>query len=116
MARGCARKKIASVEKPTSVTHAYDGSRRLFITEQTGRIVIVKDNKQLNVPLLDISKRVSCCGERGLLSVAFLGLSEERPLLRELYGQVRRHGGLAVSHDREPGSGGRCERGNTAHG
>ena len=64
-------KQVASVEKPTSITHANDGSRRLFITEQAGRIVITRDNVQLKEPFLDIRGRVSCCGERGLLSVAF---------------------------------------------
>ena len=64
-------KKIASVEKPTSITHANDGSNRLFLTEQAGRVVISRDGKQFKEPFLDIRKRVSCCGERGLLSVAF---------------------------------------------
>jgi glucose/arabinose dehydrogenase len=64
-------KKIASVEKPTSISHANDGSNRLFLTEQAGRIVLVRDGVQLKEPFLDISGRVSCCGERGLLSVAF---------------------------------------------
>ncbi len=71
-------KKIASVENPTSITHANDGSRRLFITEQAGRIVIVRDGVQLKGPFLDIRGRVKCCGERGLLSVAFPpGYSEQ---------------------------------------
>lgn len=63
--------KVATVKKPTHVTHAGDGSGRLFITEQEGRIVIVKDGVLLSAPFLDIRGRVSCCGERGLLSVAF---------------------------------------------
>lgn len=63
--------KIADLDKPTSITHARDGSRRLFITEQAGRIVIVRNNVQLREPFLDIRDRVSCCGERGLLSAAF---------------------------------------------
>jgi len=63
--------KVATVKKPTHVTHAADGSGRLFITEQEGRIVIVKDGVLLSDPFLDIRGRVSCCGERGLLSVAF---------------------------------------------
>jgi glucose/arabinose dehydrogenase len=64
-------RKITSVEKPTSITNARDGSKRLFITEQPGRIVIVRDNAQLKEPFLDIRGRVGCCGERGLLSVVF---------------------------------------------
>jgi glucose/arabinose dehydrogenase len=63
--------KLASVDKPTSVTHAHDGSKRLFITEQAGRIVVIRDNAQLREPFLDIRGRVGCCGERGLLSVVF---------------------------------------------
>jgi len=63
--------KVATVKKPTHVTHAGDGSGRLFITEQEGRIVIVKDGVLLSAPFLDIRDRVSCCGERGLLSAAF---------------------------------------------
>ncbi|HWR72539.1 MAG TPA: PQQ-dependent sugar dehydrogenase, partial [Nitrospirota bacterium] len=64
-------KKIAVVERPTHVTHAGDGSGRLFVTEQKGRILLVKDDARLSEPFLDIRDRVSCCGERGLLSVAF---------------------------------------------
>ena len=63
--------RIVTVKKPTHVTHAGDGSGRLFITEQEGRIVIVKDSVLLSVPFLDIRDRVGCCGERGLLSAAF---------------------------------------------
>jgi hypothetical protein len=63
--------RIATVKKPTHVTHAGDGSGRLFITEQEGRIVIVKDGVLLSAPFLDIRDRVGCCGERGLLSAAF---------------------------------------------
>src|SRR4030095_15339060 len=41
------------------------------VVEQEGRIRIVKSQTLLSTPFLDISARVSCCGERGLLSVAF---------------------------------------------
>jgi glucose/arabinose dehydrogenase len=63
--------KVAVVRKPTHVTNAGDGSGRLFITEQEGRILVRKDNAVSATPFLDIRDRVSCCGERGLLSVAF---------------------------------------------
>jgi glucose/arabinose dehydrogenase len=56
---------------PTHITHAGDGSKRLFITEQAGKILIIKKNKILKTPFLDINDRVGCCGERGLLSAAF---------------------------------------------
>jgi glucose/arabinose dehydrogenase len=56
---------------PTQVTSAHDGTGRLFVVEQAGRVKIVKDGIVQPVPFLDISGRVSCCGERGLLSIVF---------------------------------------------
>src|SRR5512140_2527371 len=56
---------------PTQVTSAPDFSGRLFVVEQRGIVKIVKDGSVLPTPFLDISDRVSCCGERGLLSIAF---------------------------------------------
>jgi glucose/arabinose dehydrogenase len=56
---------------PVFVTHAGDGSGRLFVVEQAGRIKIVRDGSVLPTPFLDIVGRVSCCGERGLLGLAF---------------------------------------------
>jgi glucose/arabinose dehydrogenase len=54
-----------------AITHAGDGSGRLFITGQDGRVRILKGGKILSKPFLNISQRVSCCGEQGLLSIAF---------------------------------------------
>ena len=65
---------------PVNITHADDGSGRLFINEQAGRIVIYDGREQqpevgrdgiLVTPFLDIRGRVLCCGERGLLGLAF---------------------------------------------
>jgi glucose/arabinose dehydrogenase len=66
-------KTIASgFQKLTQVTHAGDGSGRLFAVEQAGRILVIKNGVTLDRPFLDIRDRVGCCeGERGLLSVAF---------------------------------------------
>ncbi len=55
----------------TSITHAGDGSGRLFVTEQVGRILIYDGQSLLSTPFLDIRERVRAGGERGLLSVAF---------------------------------------------
>lgn len=63
--------KVSGLSSPTHIANAGDGSNRLFVVEQQGRIIIVKDNLPLTRPFLDIVGRVSCCGERGLLSVAF---------------------------------------------
>jgi glucose/sorbosone dehydrogenase len=56
---------------PVHVTHAGDGSGRLFVVEQRGRIRILNGGVPLATPFLDIVSRVTCCGEMGLLSVAF---------------------------------------------
>ena len=59
------------LELPVHLTHAGDGSGRLFVVELTGRIRRVVDGQVDPMPFLDISDRTTCCGERGLLSVAF---------------------------------------------
>ncbi|MCX6031180.1 MAG: PQQ-dependent sugar dehydrogenase [Chloroflexi bacterium] len=61
----------SGLAQPVHVTHAGDNSGRLFVVEQGGRIRIVEDGVLRATPFLDISGRVSCCGEQGLLSVAF---------------------------------------------
>jgi len=58
--------------EPVHVTHAGDGSGRLFVVERRGVIRIVRDSGVAPVPFLDISARVrSGATEQGLLSVAF---------------------------------------------
>ncbi len=61
----------AGLTSPVAITNAGDGSGRLFITEQTGTIRIWNGTALLPTPFLDIHTLVSCCGEQGLLSVAF---------------------------------------------
>jgi glucose/arabinose dehydrogenase len=57
---------------PVFMTAAHDGSGRLFVAEQGGRVkVISRDGTVLPTPLLDISKRVSKGTEQGLLGLAF---------------------------------------------
>jgi len=64
--------QVASgLNRPVHITNANDGSGRIFVTEQAGTIRVVKDGYVLEAPFLDITDRVGCCGERGLLSVAF---------------------------------------------
>ncbi len=59
------------LEYPVQVTHAGDHSERLFVVEQKGRIRIIRDGAINELPFLDISGQVRCCGEQGLLNVAF---------------------------------------------
>ena len=73
--------KIATgLELPVQITHADDGSGRIFVVEQKGRVRIIRNGLAPNAgaarsgnetPFLDISDRVSCCNERGLFNIAF---------------------------------------------
>jgi glucose/arabinose dehydrogenase len=58
-------------ERPVDVVDAGDGSGRLFVVQQAGRIVILRDGAVAEQAFLDITDLVGCCGERGLLSLVF---------------------------------------------
>lgn len=62
---------VTGFSRPTQITHAGDGSQRLFIAEQNGLVRIIRNQALIEKSFLDISGRVSCCGERGLLGLAF---------------------------------------------
>jgi glucose/arabinose dehydrogenase len=66
-----ASKVAEGLAQPTHIAHAGDGSGRLFLVEQAGRIRILRDGALLPSAFLDIGDRVLSGGERGLLSVAF---------------------------------------------
>jgi glucose/arabinose dehydrogenase len=63
------RRLATGLTNLTSIVNAHDS--RLFLTLQRGQIRIWDGTAILPAPFLDISSRVSCCGEQGLLSVAF---------------------------------------------
>ena len=58
-------------DTPAYLTHARDGSDRLFVVEQPGVIRVLENDQVRSTPFLDIRDRVAFGGERGLLSVAF---------------------------------------------
>ena len=62
---------ITGLDNPVSITHAGDGSARLFITQLSGQILIFDGSQILPQPFLDIGSLVSTGGERGLFSVSF---------------------------------------------
>lgn len=68
---GLSFQTLFSADSPTTVRHAGDGSNRLFIAEQDGTIKIYDGNNLLATNFLDISSKVRCCGERGLLGLDF---------------------------------------------
>jgi glucose/arabinose dehydrogenase len=64
--------KVASgFESPVHVTAPKSEPGRLYVVEQVGRIWIVENGRKRSRPFLDIRNLVSCCGEQGLLSLAF---------------------------------------------
>ena len=62
---------LGGFASPVGITHAGDGTGRLFVVEQGGRIRLVKNGVLLATPFLNISTRISAGGERGLLGLAF---------------------------------------------
>ncbi|MBI4001222.1 MAG: PQQ-dependent sugar dehydrogenase [Nitrospira defluvii] len=75
--------------QPLYLTHAGDGSGRLFVVEQAGRIRILTQGTLQSLPFLDISDLVLAGGERGLLGLAF-------------HPDYARNGRLFVSYTRQP--------------
>ena len=62
--------RVASgFDQPTHVAAPRSEAGRLYVVEQPGRIIVL-DRGRRRV-FLDIRRLVSCCGEQGLLSVAF---------------------------------------------
>ena len=62
---------VGGLTDPVAITSTGDGSGRLFITQQTGQIVIYDGTHILPAPFLDISRLIASGSEQGLLSVAF---------------------------------------------
>jgi glucose/arabinose dehydrogenase len=66
------RRVASGFDMPVYLTHAGDGSGRIFVVEKAGRIEVMKGGKVLPPTLLNIAARVGSRGsEQGLLSVAF---------------------------------------------
>jgi len=59
------------LSNPLEFVSADDGSGRLFIVEQGGRILLLKNGAIRPTPFLDISTQIKSGGEAGLLGLAF---------------------------------------------
>jgi glucose/arabinose dehydrogenase len=57
--------------RPLLVTHAGDGSGRVFVVEQAGTIRILQADERLTAPFYDMTGEVSLGNEQGLLGLAF---------------------------------------------
>jgi glucose/arabinose dehydrogenase len=62
---------VDSLTNPVDVASAHDGTGRLFVVEQPGRIRLVEDGRLVTRPFLDITSEIASGGERGLLGLAF---------------------------------------------
>jgi hypothetical protein len=56
---------------PVDIAAPDDGSGRVFVIEQAGRIRTIQGGTLVDQPFLDIRARISSGGERGLLGLAF---------------------------------------------
>ncbi|MCS7060496.1 MAG: PQQ-dependent sugar dehydrogenase [Anaerolineae bacterium] len=87
---------VDGLERPTYLTAAGDGSGRLYVTEQPGRVRVIEQGQLRPVPVLDIVDRVGSGGdEQGLLSIAFSPTFVQDRLLYVNY--TDRNGATVVS-------------------
>src|SRR5262249_61765247 len=71
MAQIAAQLVAGNLDQPVDIVQPPDGSNRLFIVLQSGKIVIFNGQRVLSTAFLNVSSLISCCGEQGLLSLAF---------------------------------------------
>ncbi len=62
---------LTNLASPVDITHAGDGSGRLFVAQQGGRIRVIKDGVLQATPFLDLGALTAANGEQGLLGIAF---------------------------------------------
>lgn len=62
-----------SFERPVDIQHPPDGSGRIFVVEQPGKIFVFKNHRDVQEKklFLDLSGTVDYGGEKGLLGLAF---------------------------------------------
>ncbi|HET9344681.1 MAG TPA: PQQ-dependent sugar dehydrogenase [Candidatus Limnocylindrales bacterium] len=65
------RSVASGFNRPVLLTNAGDGSGRRFVVEQVGYVRAIQNGAPSGTPFLNVSGRVVCCGERGLLGLAF---------------------------------------------
>ena len=56
---------VGTFDNPVLVTSPRDGSHRLFVVEQTGRVRIISKGAVLATPFMDLHSLISTGGERG---------------------------------------------------
>ena len=62
---------LSGLSAPVGFEVPSDGTKRIFVLEQAGRIRVFQQNGTDSGTFLNISSKVACCGETGLLGLAF---------------------------------------------
>ena len=62
---------LSGLSQPVLITHARDGSNRLFIVEQTGLIKVLQPGSTSPTTFLDLTSKRVLGGEQGVLGLAF---------------------------------------------
>jgi glucose/arabinose dehydrogenase len=68
---GFALTGLASFDRPAYADDAPGTKHNLYVVETEGVVRVLSGNRVLPKPFLDISDLVQCCGEEGMLSIAF---------------------------------------------
>ncbi len=89
---------VDGLDQPLAAVHAGDGSGRLFVVEQGGRIMVVRDGRLERQPFLDIADRITAGGERGLLGLAFHPAFPDDPRLFVNYTEAEEGDTIVASY------------------
>jgi hypothetical protein len=69
--------RLGGFDRPVYVHGPKGAGDVVFVAEQAGEVKVLRGDRGAGT-LLDISPKVSCCGERGLLSIAFPNFKRDR--------------------------------------
>ncbi|MDQ1696903.1 MAG: hypothetical protein QOJ03_2256 [Frankiaceae bacterium] len=92
------------LSNPVFVASAQDGANRLYVVEQGGTVRVVTKGQVHATVYLDVRSEVACCGEQGLLSIAFHPHFSRHPFVYVAYTRAS-DGALQVSRFRATGGG-----------
>ena len=62
---------VSGFSSPVDLVNAGDGSGRLYVVQQGGLIRIIRNGVILAPAFLNLAAKIVCCGEQGLLGLAF---------------------------------------------
>jgi glucose/arabinose dehydrogenase len=70
--------RVATFDQPVYVHGPKGAGKITFVVEQAGKVKILRGGRKARGAFLDIRGKVACCGERGLLSIAFPDFDGDR--------------------------------------